>query len=87
MKKIFLLFALVAFVGTATITPVLASENAIVFCEKCGDKDKKCGDKDKKSCAKGKKGKKGCCAAKAKGNDTKATAPVKAEEEKVDEVK
>ena len=70
MKKIFLLFALIAFVGTTTVTPVLAADNAIVSCEKCGgDKDKKCNkkcsSKDKKACAKGEK--KGCCAAKAEG--------------------
>ena len=97
MKKIFLLLTLITFVGTTTVTPVLAADNAIICCEKCSDKDKKCGDKDKKACAKASK--KGCCSksaggaksctAKTDGEKSKchSKAEVKTEDVKSEEVK
>lgn len=61
MKKLFLLFALVAFLGANTATKAACASDIVkVECEKCGGKDGKC----TKECKEGKKAK--CCKGEAK---------------------
>ncbi len=77
MKKIFLIFALVAFVGSNSVTKAAVITSAIkVECEKCGGKDGKC----TKDCKEGKKSK--CCKkdeAKACSHGTEGTASAEGE--------
>lgn len=65
MKKLFVLFALTAFVGASVVTKANATvkSDGTTIVAGC-DKDHKCTDKCAKDC---KKGKKGCC---KKGDNT-----------------
>lgn len=68
MKKLFLMFALVAFIGANTATNAATSDIVKVECDKCG---KECKDGCKKDCDKC--GKAGCCKKDAKACSSKGT--------------